>query len=475
MSDPHNMQTPTPRDHDDTKMSEIMPFRSSRIKLWKSPLFILALLAAVITPLMFGLMNGALSGPNVQTRMAAMYCTGIIGVFFILMIILLAVYLYVKPGRPLWHYLLTAVLVTVILSTPVSMPYFFVFRTILPGQIDPAQNYPFAIMFIKMLFAAGFMEELLKATPILIGLWLSLRAAKSASAGENRAFNLLRVRGPLDGALMGVFAGGGFIFVETAFDYIPRLSSQVLQQTNDPMAAIAMGLLLLLPRVFGGLVGHMAYSGLFGYFIGLSVIRPKQMWKLLAIGYVSSSTIHALWNSVDAISPLLNYAVAGASAVALVGALLKARQLEAFGTNAGALETSGSIVVDRTAQPAQRIPSPVQLTPLPVAPAMPGQALVLDIDGIVIPLREASQLNLGAEPALAGRGAGVLGEVVAHPTRPGVLGLRNTGGGAWTARLRDGGVQTIEPSQNVRLAPGVIIAFSVDINGNIRTVGQERT
>jgi RsiW-degrading membrane proteinase PrsW (M82 family) len=45
------------------------------------------------------------------------------------------------------------------------------------------------------------------------------------------------------------------------------------------MAAVAMGMMLLLPRVFGGLVGHMAYSGLFGYFIGLSVIRPKQMWQ----------------------------------------------------------------------------------------------------------------------------------------------------------------------------------------------------
>lgn len=471
MSDPHHMQTPTPRDHDAINISELMPFRSSRIKLWKSPLFILALLAALVTPLLFGLMNGALGGQSVETRMASMFVTAVIAVFFLLMVIQLAVYLYVKPGRPLWHYLLTSALVAAILVTPLSTPFFFVFRTILPGQIDPAQQYSFVPKFIKMLFAAGLMEELLKATPILLGAWLSLRATKPPIGSQNLLFNLFRVRGPLDGALMGVFAGGGFIFVETAFDYIPRISNQVLQQTNDPMAAVAGGLLLLLPRVFGGLVGHMAYSGLFGYFIGLAVIRPNQIWKLLAIGYVSAATIHALWNSVDTISPVLNYVIAGVSAVVMVGALLKARQLDAGAASAGAIDTSGSIVVDRRAQSGPRVPAPTLTEPMPVAPAAAGQALLLDIDGFVVPLREAGRLDLGSEPALAGRGAGVLGEVVAHPTRPGVLGLRNTGGNAWTARLRDGGVQTIEPSQNVRLAPGVIIAFSAGVNGAVRSAG----
>jgi len=477
MSDqnPNRMQTPTPRDHDVASMSEIMPFRSSRIKIWKSPLFMLAALAALATPLMFSLMGGALDGQNVQTRMSSMITIGIIGVFFLLMVIQLAVYLYVKPGRALWIYLLTFVLAATILATPLAQPYFIFFRQILPGQIDPAQPYPFPTKFIKMFFAAGLMEELLKATPILIGAWLTIAASKSPSLTTNPAYKLLHVRGPVDGALMGVFAGGGFIFLETAFDYIPRLSNQVLQQTNDPMAAVAMGMMLLLPRVFGGLVGHMAYSGLFGYFIGLSVIRPKQRWKLLAIGYVSSAVIHALWNSVDAISPLLNYAVAGICAVGVVGALLKARQLEAGFAGASPLDSSGSIVVDRAtlATPPASYPAPPAyapqqpVAPSPAAPAA-NQALVLDIDGFVIPLRAANRIDLAAEPALGGRGAGVIGEVVAHPTRPGVLGLRNAGVGLWTARLRDGGTQTIEPNQNVRLAPGIVIAFGADVIGAIR-------
>jgi len=485
--DPNRMQTPTPRDHDVASMSELMPFRSSKIKIWKSPLFLLALLAAVVTPMLFGLMIKALDGETVQLRMGSLIIIGAIGVFFLLMVIQLAVYLYVRPGRSLWVYMLTFLLVGIILASPLAIPYFVVFREILPGKIDPAQQYDFATQFIKMLFAAGLMEELLKATPILIGMWLTFQAIKTPNLTTNPAYKLLHVRGPVDGALMGVFAGGGFIFLETAFDYIPRFSNQVLQQTNDPAAAVATGMLLLLPRVFGGLVGHMAYSGLFGYFIGLAVIRPKQMWQLLAIGWVSSSVIHALWNSVDKISPMLNYAVAGACAVGVVGAILKARQLEASFTGAAPLATSGSIVVDRAARPAPTpaapAPQPAAYTPpqpqapvyapqpAPAAAPAAAQALALDFDGFIIPLRAGGRVDPGAEPALAGRGVGVVGEVVAHPSRPGVLGLRNSGAGLWTARLRDGGVQTIEPNQNVRLAPGVVIAFDQGLIGAVRTLG----
>lgn len=468
---PDPMQTPTPRDYSVASVSELMPFRSSRIKIWKSPLFLLAILAALVTPFLFALIGPALEGESVQTRMASMVTIGIVAVFFLLMVIQLTVYLYAKPRRQLWIYMLTFALVALILGTPIAAPYFIVFREILPGQIDLQQQYPFPIKFIKMLFAAGLMEELLKATPILIGAWLTMAAMKTPALVNNPAYKLLHLRGPLDGALMGVFAGGGFIFLETAFDYIPRISNQVLQQTNDPGTAVSMGMMLLLPRVFGGIVGHMAYSGLFGYFIGLAIIRPAQKWKLLAIGWVSSSVIHALWNSVDAISPLLNYVVAGICAVAVVGALLKARQLEAAYAGAKPLETSGSILVDRAATPAPQhaapaphyaptpAPAPVAAPAATASPSAVADVLALDIDGFVLPLRAGGRIDLAAEPALGGKGAGIIAEVVAHPTRPGVLGLRNAGAGVWTARLRDGGVQTIENNQNVRLAAGVVLAF----------------
>ena len=39
----------------------MVPFRSSKIKLWKSPLFLLAVLAAVLAPFMFALFNAVLT------------------------------------------------------------------------------------------------------------------------------------------------------------------------------------------------------------------------------------------------------------------------------------------------------------------------------------------------------------------------------------------------------------------------------
>src|SRR5688572_29994462 len=177
--DPNRMQTPTPRDHNVASMSEIMPFRSSSIKIWKSPLFLLALLAAIVTPFLFSLMGGVFDGQDDRVRMASMITAGIVAVFFLLMIIQLAVYLYVKPGRALWIYMIPFIVVCAILATPIAAPYFIFFRQILPGNIDPQQQLPFVQKFIGMLFAAGLMEELLKATPILIGAWLTISAMKS--------------------------------------------------------------------------------------------------------------------------------------------------------------------------------------------------------------------------------------------------------------------------------------------------------
>lgn len=484
--DPNRMQTPTPRDHGVASMSELMPFRSSRIKIWKSPLFLVAVVAALATPFLFGLMNVALSGETPQQQFGALIIVNIVAVFVLLLLIQTAFYLYVKPGRSILIYMIAFIIVAAMMVTPVIQGFIFVFRKILPGDIDLQQSYPFPTLFFKMFFAAGLMEELFKAVPILLGAWLTVQALKQPQLRENIAFKLLHVRGPVDGALMGIFAGGGFIFLETAFEYVPRVATMALQQTQNPLAAIAAGLLLMLPRVFGGIVGHMAYSGLFGYFIGLSIIRPKERWKLIGIGYLASTLAHTLWNSVDSISPNLHYIVAVACAILVVGAVLKARQLEASVAGAAAPDTSGSIVVDRAAHatpaaqytpppqaytppPQAYAPQPTPAAPTPAASA-PAQALALDIDGFIIPLRDGGRVDPAGEPALAGRGAGVLGEIVAHPTRPGVLGLRNSGTGLWTARLRDGGVQTIEPGQNVRLAAGVVIAFGADLIGAVRTL-----
>ncbi|HRE45068.1 MAG TPA: PrsW family glutamic-type intramembrane protease, partial [Terricaulis sp.] len=360
MSDhnPHHMQTPTPRDHNVASNSEIMPFSSSKIKLWKSPLFIVAVLVALATPFLFVVGGNAAGAEDPRVRMAALIVSGIVGVFVLLMMIQLAAFLYAKPGRSFLIYMIPFAVVVAILFTPLSMPFFFIFREILPGNVDMSNPQQLTLMkvFVGMLFGAGMMEELLKATPILIGAYLTHMAIKQPSFVSNVAYKLLHVRGPLDGVLMGIFAGGGFIFFETAFDYIPRISSQVFQQTNDIGVAVSTGLSLLLPRVLGGLVGHMAYSGIFGYFIGLSVIRPQQRWQLLGIGFAASTLVHTAWNTAAFASPMLLYVVAVICAVALVGCVLKARQIDAS-RSGGPVDTQGSILVDRVT-PAAAYPAP---------------------------------------------------------------------------------------------------------------------
>ncbi len=470
-----------PRDHDDASLSELVPFRSKNIKIFKSPLFLLTILLAIGVPFLFAAMGSALGNPDDQQRFGALVTINLIICFFVVMLFQLMIFFYSRTSRPIWTYMYPFAAVCVIMMTPLIMPYFFVFRTILPGNIGMGANSNFIMTFIGMFFGAGLMEELLKATPILFGAWWTLKAESKPDLKENFFWKIIHVRGPLDGALMGIFAGGAFTFIETGTQYVPNMVQDITKETGDLSLGMAGGLLLLMPRVLGSLVGHMAYAGIAGYFIGLAVIRPKQMWKLLGIGWLAASIIHALWNSVSVISPMLNYVIAGISAVGLVAAILKARHIDA--KEAGrAAESFGSIVVEndhkQKAKPATTAsPPPAQATaaPTPAPAAAPtvakAEILMLDIEGLQIPLRANSAFDLGSEPALNGRGAGVTAAVVPHPTRKNVIGLRNSGASAWSATLRDGSTQMIEINQNIRLAPGVTIDFGGNLIGTVVGLG----
>lgn len=502
MTDPNRpFVPPVPRDHDEATFSEMVPFRSTKIKLWRSPLFLLAIMAAVLSVFMFGLFNAMLTAQTLQARVDAMTTANVVAVFFIVMLFQLIVYMYVRPNRSIWGYLIPFVVVAAMLFIqPILQFFILIFREILPGDVSQVisgnQRPSFVPLFVAMFFGAGLMEELMKAVPILFGAVLTWWGLKNPNGAKGGFYNLLHVRGPLDGALMGIFAGGGFIFIETSLQYVPNTVAQLYQASNDLGTAMAGALLLLLPRVMGGIVGHMAYSGIFGYFIGLSVIRPKQAWKLLLIGYLSAALIHTLWNSVGVIAFFLQYVIAGVAAVGLVGAILKARQLEASRGGGAGGDTMGSIVVDRRGGAAAPMPMAPAMAPAPqpaaapVAPpqqaapvaappppqaapveAAPAEVLMLNIDGMMLPLRAGGRLDLAAEPALGGRGAGVVGSIIPHPTRANVLGLKNEGATGWQAKLRDGSMQSIAREQSIRLAAGVEITFADGLNGAVVRIG----
>lgn len=221
-----------------------------------------------------------------------------------------------------WWLLLGSTLMTgaVFVILPVFSVIAFFFRDVLPGG-DPFK-LPDNASFLQQLWAhflgAGLTEELYKALPIVVAYLWGRRLRPPAR-------ERIGVWEPLDGILLGAASAVGFTLLETLGEYVPGTVQSVAQQTGNAAAGISAGLQLLIVRVLGSVAGHMAYSGYFGYFIGLSVLKPRKRWRILAVGYLTASALHALWNS--SINIFVNLVVGVVSYTFLVGAILKARAL----------------------------------------------------------------------------------------------------------------------------------------------------
>lgn len=190
---------------------------------------------------------------------------------------------------------------------------------------DPTSG--FINQFISHFFGAGLMEELLKALPILALFWFG-----SLLRSPNR--ERFGVWEPLDGIVLGAASALGFTLVETVGQYVPNIMAQAAQEFGADAGKI-YAIQLLIPRILGSVAGHMAYSGYFGYFIGLSILRSKQRFQILATGYLSASLLHAFWNATPSLASSLGALVGNviqmgvgvASYVFLTAAILKARKL----------------------------------------------------------------------------------------------------------------------------------------------------
>ncbi len=222
--------------------------------------------------------------------------------------------------KPWWVLLGSAVATVLILLSPLLIGFILVFREILPGRLPvEGEQINFLSFLIRMFFGAGLMEELLKALPVLgamlLGNWL-----------RNPWRDRIGVWEPLDGILLGSASAVGFTLLETLGQYVPNIIQNITLQAG-PEAAELVGLQLLIPRILGSAAGHMAYSGYFGYFIGLSALKPRKRWQILGVGYFSASALHALWNASGTVSVLLLAMVGVLSYAFLVAAILKARAL----------------------------------------------------------------------------------------------------------------------------------------------------
>jgi RsiW-degrading membrane proteinase PrsW (M82 family) len=183
----------------------------------------------------------------------------------------------------------------------------------------PASGNNILDRILEIILAKAFFQELFKAVPVLLVYCFGtlLQSPQREQIGINE---------PMDGILLGTASATGFALVETMLDV-----HQAIDRGNS-----FDGLTLLIPQILGDISGQVAYSGYFGYFIGLSALKPAKRWQILGIGYLTSGAIH----SVAALGTLLQgkethtlissifLAVIGSvSYLFLMAAILKARHL----------------------------------------------------------------------------------------------------------------------------------------------------
>jgi RsiW-degrading membrane proteinase PrsW (M82 family) len=235
---------------------------------------------------------------------------------------------------------LVSVITFWLLTTPFWDHWYDLFYVEIPAQSLEKSANPLAVI-AGDIFGTGLGEEGFKALPLL-GLALmsvafafpSRRTGSRLSAFLGGVTEHFGLREPLDGIVLGAASGSGFFIYETLVQYVP----QALDSAHAGDRAFD-GLVLLLARGIPELTAHSAYSGLFGYFIGLAVLRPGMAAFLIPRGWLFAAVLHGAW---DATSDLANTALIGLpvhlaigvlSYALLAGAIFKARDISPkFGT-----------------------------------------------------------------------------------------------------------------------------------------------
>ncbi len=289
-------------------LTKLLPIFSTGNDLWKQ----VYLLPGIATVGFVVMMFAFLGQPQLFNLTISIYIS-LAAYYF--------VYQLCGKSKPWWVILGAALFTAFILRSPILQVFLWFFYKVLPGTLPLGQGSLFSVL-IAMFFGAGLMEELLKSLPIF-GLWLmGLRLGKKWRSRVG-------ISEPLDGILIGAASAIGFTLTETLGLYVPSIVQSVASQVGSAEIAELTGLQLLIPRVLGSVAGHMAYSGYFGYFIGLSILKPSLRWQILTIGYFSAALLHALWNTSALVSFWLLAVVGCLSYAFLVAAIIKAHSFSA--------------------------------------------------------------------------------------------------------------------------------------------------
>jgi RsiW-degrading membrane proteinase PrsW (M82 family) len=379
-------------------------------------------------------------------------------------------------------------------------------------------------VFVKHFLGTGFFEETFKAVP----LFIIAIASAYLPAGLRSKFG---IEEPLDGILLGAASGGGFAFSETIGQYISndlvrdwKIASAVtvnnvpnnadainawlakhakqmpliIQQGRDALGWYP-GLSVLIPRSLGEAFGHMAYAGCFGYFIGLAVMKPQERIKILAIGLVSASLLHALWDTM-ASSNLAMILIAILSYAVLAAGILKAREISpnratllpsifigslsptasvvaayagggVAGVGVAAVPPSGAgfmAVGSGGAGNGSSTPPPPKPRAIPGPNPFPAGTASLRVGTKYLVIVAGLRLMAHQVPGLlSGSTEGLVAEITRNPNDPNVLGLTNLSTTSWEVVTSSNTRRDIAPGQTVKLASGTKIDFG-ETDGEVR-------
>jgi RsiW-degrading membrane proteinase PrsW (M82 family) len=294
---------------DSLSLTQLLPIMSTGGELFKKGYLWPGILTVISVVLLFV----TASSPLLFDSILALYLAGMTYLF---------VYTLCGKQKPWWWLLGVGLATFIMLLTPIFGLCALVFRDILPGdafgmmdEIKKGVDVGFVQRLVTYFFGAGMCEEFFKAIPIFVCFYLG---RKLSSPWREK----LGVLEPLDGILIGAACGVGFTLNETLLQYVPK----IMESGNDGML---LGLQLLLPRILGNISGHMAYSGYFGYFIGLAALKQKpiQQAQIMGIGFVTAALIHGLWDTVADYNPIFLVLIGVLAFAFLMAAILKARKL----------------------------------------------------------------------------------------------------------------------------------------------------
>lgn len=468
-----------PRQTDVLRASELMPFRSKKINLLKSRALVPLVVTALVCVALFGLLNEFFQNGSRDV----IYQYFMVVAWFTVFVIFTGVYMYGGERKMMLWYLLPCFITLgqlyYFFRTPAFNPYTFVFRELLPGNTE-VPHTDFVGAFVANLFGAGMMEELIKAVPGLAALGLALRLRRS---GGPKSFVTrgLALEGPIDGLLIGVASGAGFIILETLTQYVPNIVRGVTAASNNEAIGFLAGFMLLIPRVLNGVIGHMAWAGISGYFIGLTLTHPGAAVRLLPIGWLIPASLHGFWNASSTTLPSwVQYVSALLSLFFFISCLLKAKQLEV--SRLGGEIDGHSILAVTSASQVPSAPAGIVPPPVPgVAGVFTGAATAIEravgvearttvpSAGATPPPRPVGNISIGTATV---RYALAAGQVIdfsalfgAAGVPPGCMGsigsatgggfeLRNTGTGSWPVTTPDGATRAVAPGGTVEAVNG---------------------